>query len=96
MKIRTCKQGFSWLLASLLLLSTQSWAESSVHYHFSGGYYGEPGSGEAMVFDAVLVRPIGLVTTVAGSAIIPSVMFFYSFFSMVLDSPPALICKRQK
>lgn len=69
MQIRRSKQRFSWILASLLILSTQSWADSSVHYHHSGAYFGDPGTGEAMVFDAVIIRPLGLVTTVAGSAI---------------------------
>ncbi len=69
MKIPALRKHYSWLLALLLLLSSQSWAGSSVHYHFSGGYFGESGSGEAMAFDAVIIRPVSLVTTVAGSAI---------------------------
>ena len=62
-------QRFTWVFVVLLALSSASSAENNVDYHYSGGYYGEPGSGEAMVIDAVLIRPLGLVTTVAGSAI---------------------------
>ena len=62
-------QRFIWVFVFLLALSSASSAETNVNYHFSGGYYGESGSGEAMILDAVLIRPIGLVTTVAGSAI---------------------------
>ena len=69
MKLSVLRLQYSWLFALLLLLSSQSWAGSSVHYHFSGGYFGESGSGEAMALDAVIIRPVSLVTTVAGSAI---------------------------
>lgn len=68
MKLRFSQQQFAWLLV-ILLVSSSSWAGSSVDYHYSGGYFGESGSGEAMALDAVIIRPIGLVTTVAGSAI---------------------------
>ena len=37
-------------------------------YH-RGYWIGEPGSGEAMIVDALVARPIGLITTVAGSAV---------------------------
>ena len=50
-------QRFIWVFVLLLALSSASSAETNVNYHFSGGYYGESRSGEAMVLDAILIRP---------------------------------------
>ncbi len=69
MKLHRCNHKIACLLSLLLIFSMPAIADTSVHYHFSGGYFGESGSGEAMVLDAVVIRPVSLVTTVAGSAI---------------------------
>lgn len=42
---------------------------SHVHYNHYGYWIGEPGSGEAMVANALVARPVGLVATVVGSAV---------------------------
>lgn len=59
------------LLFCFLVLPVGVNAEHYSHgYHAYHGYWiGEPGSGEAMIADALVARPIGLVTTVAGSAV---------------------------
>ena len=48
-------------------------AASDASYEFHGYYHGssfiESGSAEAMVADAIVARPIGLVATVVGSAV---------------------------
>jgi len=42
---------------------------SHVHYSYYGNGFVESGSAEAMVADALVARPIGLVSTVVGSAV---------------------------
>ncbi|MEM7402119.1 MAG: hypothetical protein AAF304_09250 [Pseudomonadota bacterium] len=39
------------------------------HHSYYGNGYGASGSAESMVADVVIARPIGLVTTVVGSAV---------------------------
>ncbi len=41
----------------------------SYEFQYHGSYFVESGSAEAMVADALVARPIGLVTTVVGSAV---------------------------
>ena len=59
------------LLLCCFVLTTNVFAESSYRVdHRNHSYWiGEPGSGEAMIADALIARPIGLITTVGGSAI---------------------------
>ena len=57
------------LLSCLPFTSVYAERSSHVHYQHYGYWFGEPGSGEAMVADALVARPIGLVTTVVGSAV---------------------------
>lgn len=59
------------ILLCCFALPTSTFAEEYYYddrYHH-GYWIGEPGSGEAMVADALVARPIGLLTTVAGSVI---------------------------
>ena len=51
------------------LNSIQAEHSSHVRYHHHGYWPGESGSGEAMLADTLVARPIGLVTTVVGSAV---------------------------
>jgi len=44
-------------------------ASYKIHGHYHGSYFAESGSAEAMVADALVARPIGIVTTVVGSAV---------------------------
>ena len=46
-------------------------SDTSYEYHgrYHGYYFAESGSAEAMVADAVVARPIGLVTTIVGSVV---------------------------
>ncbi len=56
------------IISALFPLAIQ--AEHSTHIRYSHyGYWLEPGSGEAMVADALIARPVGVVTTVVGSAV---------------------------
>ena len=57
------------ILCCLLPLNLQ--AEHSYHtrYNHHGYWIGEPGSGEAMIADVLVARPVGLVATVVGSAV---------------------------
>ena len=59
------------LLFCFLVLPVSINAErySYGHHNYHGYWIGESGSGEAMIADALIARPIGLVTTVAGSAV---------------------------
>lgn len=62
---------FSVMMVCCLVLSVAHASDrlsysSSHHYD---GFFIEPGSGEAMVLDAIVFRPIGLVTTVIGGAV---------------------------
>ncbi len=53
-------------------LSSAVYAGGTSYYYHSGhhGYYfAESGSAEAMVADAIVARPIGLVTTIVGTAV---------------------------
>ena len=65
------KATFFILFLGCLILPLSVQAERSYHSsHPHYGYWiGEPGSGEAMIADALVARPIGLVTTVVGSAV---------------------------
>ena len=56
------------VVVSVVLLCVVSFAHASDDHHA----YNHPdilSTGEKMVFDAIVLRPVGLVTTVAGSAI---------------------------
>lgn len=59
------------LLFCFLVLPVSVNAEhySYGHHNYHGYWIGKPGSGEAMIADALVARPVGLVTTVAGSAV---------------------------
>ncbi len=59
------------LLLSCLFFTANAYSEEYFHSsrHNHGYWIGEPGSGEAMVADALVARPIGLLTTVIGSTI---------------------------
>ena len=65
------KAAFFILLLGYLILPYSAQADRSYHTsHPHYGYWiGEPGSGEAMIADALVARPVGLVTTVVGSAV---------------------------
>lgn len=59
------------LLASVLMQPITVFAAGASHVRY-GSYssgFAESGSAEAMVADALVARPIGLVTTVVGSAV---------------------------
>ena len=60
------------LVCFAMVLSSSVYAGGS-SYHYRGGHHGyyfaESGSAEAMVADAIIARPIGLVTTILGSAV---------------------------
>ncbi len=62
-----------WILifTAILIVPFNTFAGGSSHIHYSYHSYGfaESGSAEAMVADVVIARPIGLVSTVVGSAI---------------------------
>lgn len=59
------------ILCTCLIMPLSIHAEHSSHLSHSrhGFWIGEPGSGEAMLVDALVARPIGLVTTVVGSTV---------------------------
>lgn len=59
------------LLGCFFMLPLAVSAERSSCAHYSGyGYWtGESSSGEAMVADVLVARPVGLVTTVVGSVV---------------------------
>ena len=69
MNLRQSIRKIACLFSLLFIFTAPAIADTSVHYHFSGGYFGASGSGEAMVLDAVIIRPLSAVTTIAGSAI---------------------------
>jgi hypothetical protein len=50
-------------------LAVSASGSSHVHYSYYGNGFAESGSAEAMIADALVARPIGLVTTVVGSAV---------------------------
>jgi len=59
------------LLGYFFLLPLVVNAEHSTYAHHSGHGYrlSEPGSGEVMIADALVARPVGLVAMVVGSAV---------------------------
>ena len=57
------------ILCFLLPLNLQAEHSYHVRYIHHGYWVGEPGSGEAMLADALIARPVGLVTTAVGSAV---------------------------
>jgi len=58
-----------FLSVMLIPMMVSASDSSHVHYRYSGNGFAESGSAEAMVADALIARPIGLVTTVVGSAV---------------------------
>lgn len=56
------------LLASLLMASLSHAGSQGRFSHYGNDAFIEAGSGEAMVLDAFILRPVGLVTTVIGGA----------------------------
>ena len=69
-----CKFKKASILIILLCCSALPAGTFAEEYYHGGRYHhgywiGEPGSGEAMVADTLIARPIGLLTTVVGSAI---------------------------
>ncbi len=64
---------FSFVVMLMCLVTTPILqAGGDIHYsdrHQNDNLFIEPGSGEAMVLDALVFRPIGLVTIVIGGAI---------------------------
>ncbi len=57
------------MLWAFLSFSVHAEHSSHTHYYHYGYGIGESGSGEAMLADTLVARPVGLVTTVVGSAV---------------------------
>ena len=66
------KETFLILFCCCLILpvgASASGRSNSYHSEYHGYHFVESGTAEAMVADALVARPIGLVTTVVGSAV---------------------------
>ena len=66
------KTSLLMILFCCFILSVEVFASDTTHEfhgHYHGSYFVESGSAEAMVADAIIARPVGLVTTILGSAV---------------------------
>lgn len=86
------------LVAAMLLISfvimPVSQASDELRYsayHHNDDIFLEPGSGEAMVIDALIFRPVGLVTTVIGTAVFVVSLPFSALGGNVAEAAEKLV-----